>query len=39
MGDVLLARILAPDAAALRRVVGHALKTFRADPFPRVWQT
>lgn len=35
---VLLARLLAPDAANLRRVVGKALCVLRAVPLPRVWQ-
>ncbi|WP_284259463.1 urease accessory protein UreD [Acidocella aquatica] len=37
-GDVLLARILAPDAAALRHVVARALAVLRPGPLPRVWQ-
>jgi urease accessory protein len=38
IGDVLLARILAPDAAALRRVIVKALGVLRPGPLPRVWQ-
>jgi urease accessory protein len=37
-GEILLARILAPDAAALRRVVAKALAVLRPGPLPRVWQ-
>ncbi len=37
-GEVLLARILAPDAATLRRIVVKALGVLRPGPLPRVWQ-
>jgi urease accessory protein len=37
-GEILLARILAPDAACLRRVVAKALAVLRPGPLPRVWQ-
>lgn len=37
-GEVLLARILAPDAACLRRIVSNALTVLRQGPLPRVWQ-
>ncbi len=37
-GEVLLARILAPDAASLRRIVVEALAVLRPGPLPRVWQ-
>jgi urease accessory protein len=37
-GEVLLARILAPDAAALRRIITDALAVLRPGPLPRVWQ-
>jgi urease accessory protein len=37
-GDVLVARILAPDAACLRRVVVKALAVLRPTGLPRVWQ-
>ena len=37
-GEVLLARLLAPDAAQLRRLVGRALAVLRTGPLPRVWQ-
>lgn len=37
-GEILLARILAPDAAALRRIVAKALAVLRPGPLPRVWQ-
>jgi len=36
-GEILLARILAPDAAALRRVVAKALAVLRPGKLPRVW--
>ncbi len=36
--DVLLARILAPDAATLRRVMVKALCALRGGELPRVWQ-
>lgn len=38
IGDVMLARILAPDAATLRRIVVKALGVLRPGPLPRVWQ-
>lgn len=38
IGEVLLARILAPDAATLRRIVVKALAVLRPGPLPRVWQ-
>jgi urease accessory protein len=38
IGEVLLARILAPDAAALRRIIVKALGVLRPGPLPRVWQ-
>jgi urease accessory protein len=38
IGEVLLARILAPDAATLRRVIVKALGVLRPGPLPRVWQ-
>jgi len=38
MDDVLLARVLAPDAAALRKIMVHALAALRPGPLPRVWQ-
>jgi urease accessory protein len=37
-GEVLLARILAPDAASLRRIITTALAVLRPGPLPRVWQ-
>lgn len=37
-GEVLLVRILAPDAAALRAVVARALQVLRGAELPRVWQ-
>jgi urease accessory protein len=37
-GEILLARILAPDATALRRVVTRILAVLRPGPLPRVWQ-
>lgn len=37
-GEVLLARILAPDAATLRRIVAKTLAVLRPGPLPRVWQ-
>lgn len=37
-GEVLLARILAPDAATLRRIVVKTLGSLRPGPLPRVWQ-
>jgi urease accessory protein len=37
-GEVLLARILAPDAATLRRIVAKTLGALRSGPLPRVWQ-
>jgi urease accessory protein len=37
-GEVLLVRILAPDAATLRRIVVKALGVLRPGPLPRVWQ-
>ena len=38
VGEVLVARILAPDAAALRRVLVRALAVLRPAGLPRVWQ-
>jgi len=37
MDDLLVARILAPDGAALRRTVIAALQTLRGRSLPRVW--
>lgn len=37
-GEVLLARVLAPDAASLRRIILKALAVLRPGPLPRVWQ-
>jgi len=37
-GEVLLARILAPDSASLRAVVARALQALRGAELPRVWQ-
>lgn len=37
-GEVLLARILAPDAATLRAVLARALHAIRGAELPRVWQ-
>jgi urease accessory protein len=37
-GEILLARILAPDAASLRRIITKALGVLRPGPLPRVWQ-
>jgi urease accessory protein len=37
-GEVLLARILAPDAASLRRIIVKTLGALRPGPLPRVWQ-
>jgi urease accessory protein len=36
--DILRARVLAPDAASLRRIVSKALAILRPGPLPRVWQ-
>jgi urease accessory protein len=38
MDGVLLARILAPDAAVLRKIMVQALTVLRPGPLPRVWQ-
>ena len=38
-GEIVLARILAPDAASLRRIVSRALAVMRQGPLPRVWQS
>jgi urease accessory protein len=35
--DLLVARILAPSGANLRRAVENALFTLRRRPLPRVW--
>jgi urease accessory protein len=37
-GEMLTARILAPDAAALRAVLARALHALRGTALPRVWQ-
>ena len=38
MEDALLARILAPNAATLRKIMVQALAALRPGPLPRVWQ-
>ncbi len=37
-GEMLLARILAPDAVTLRAILAHALLALRDTALPRVWQ-
>jgi urease accessory protein len=39
LGEVLLARILAPDAAALRILVARSIEIIGQSPLPRVWQS
>jgi urease accessory protein len=39
IGDMIVARVLAPSGLAARNAVSRVLETLNSDPLPRVWST